>query len=145
MLSSPDNGSPVTSEAAPAAGPTAILLIAHGSRRKEANEDLARLAELVAKRRPAALVEIAYLELTTPTIIESGRACVARGARRVLMSPFFLSAGAHATSDLQEFRDQLSAEHPAVQFLLCPPLGLHPLLVDVVLDRIAEGERRENG
>lgn len=144
MVPSSNSGSAGTSEAGGASEPTAILLIAHGSRRKEANDDLVRLADLVKERRPSALVEIAYLELTTPTILEGGRACVARGARRVLMSPFFLSAGAHATSDLQDFRDQLSAEHPAVEFLLCPPLGLHPLLVDVVLDRIAEGERGGN-
>ncbi len=31
---------------------------------------------------------LAYLELTPPTIAEGGRACVQRGATRVLMMPY---------------------------------------------------------
>lgn len=117
---------------------TAALLIAHGSRRREANDDLLRLAALVRSRGEHDLVEIAYLELVPPTIDEGGRACVAGGAERVLLLPFFLSAGAHVTDDLARHRDELAAEFPAVEFRLCPPLGLHPLLVEVVLARLGE-------
>lgn len=118
---------------------TAVLLIAHGSRRDEANRDLARLAELVRARGEYAVVEIAYLELAQPTIVEAARRCVERGARTVLMLPYFLSAGSHVTEDLERFRRECGAEHAGVDFRLCPPLGLHPLLVDVVFARLAEG------
>jgi sirohydrochlorin ferrochelatase len=119
---------------------TAVLLIAHGSRRTEANDDLRHLAELLLARGPYRLVEISYLELAAPSIAEGGRACAARGAKRVLMLPYFLSAGRHVTSDLEQHRIDLAREFPAVEFQLCAPLGLHPKIVDVVVDRLREGD-----
>ena len=118
---------------------TAVLLIAHGSRRDEANRDLARLAEQVQARGEYAIVEIAYLELAEPTIPQAAQRCVRRGARTVLMLPYFLSAGSHVTNDLERFRRECEAEYAGVTFRLCPPLGLHPLLIDVVVARLAEG------
>lgn len=117
---------------------TAVLLIAHGSRRASANEDLFRLAELVRQRGAAAVVECAFLELAEPTIEQGAAACVGRGAQRVLLVPYFLSAGQHVTGDLQRFREELSRTHPGVEFVVCPPLGLHPALLEAVLDRIRE-------
>jgi sirohydrochlorin ferrochelatase len=117
-----------------------VLLIAHGSRRQEANDDLVRLAEIVRQRRPGTLVEASYLEIAVPSIPEGARNCLEQGAQSVLMLPYFLSAGAHVVSDLQRFRDELAAEFPDVTFVLCPPLGLHPLMADIVLERLQAGE-----
>jgi sirohydrochlorin ferrochelatase len=118
----------------------AVLLIAHGSRRAEANADLQQLAQLVASQGGYAIVEIAYLELSPPTIADGGRACVQRGASRVLMMPYFLSAGVHVVQDLEEARQELSSEFPHVQFELCPHLGLHPLMTQIVLSRLQEAQ-----
>ena len=121
-------------------GSVGVLLIAHGSRRAEANEDLVRLAEAVRRLEIYPVVEIAYLELAEPTIAQGGRRCVEGGAKRVLMLPYFLSAGAHVVEDLERHRAELAAGFPRVEFRLCPPLGLHPLLVQVVLARLQEGD-----
>ena len=116
---------------------TAVLLIAHGSRRQEANDDLARLAEMIRSKGLYPIVEIAYLDIAEPTIGSAAAACVASGARRVKMLPYFLSAGAHVVDDLERHRCDLSAQYPQTVFELCPPLGLHPLMIDIVLDRLA--------
>ena len=117
---------------------TAVLLMAHGSRRESANADLVRLAEIVRSKNVYRIVEIGYLELAEPTIPQGARTCLDQGARVVLMLPFFLSAGAHVAGDLERYRSELSEEFPHVSFRLCPPLGLHPLIVDVVFDRLRE-------
>jgi sirohydrochlorin ferrochelatase len=117
---------------------SAILLIAHGSRREEANADLAEAARRIAARRPDDVVEIAYLELAQPDIPQGARRCVERGAQEVRLLPYFLSAGAHVQEDLQAFRDQFAREYPGVRFVCCPPLGLHPRLIDVLLERLNE-------
>ncbi len=122
----------------------AVLLIAHGSRRPEANADLQQLAEQVRTTGGYAIVEVSYLELTTPTIDEGGRECVRQGATRVLMLPYFLSAGVHVVQDLEAARQALAAEFPHVQFRLCPPLGLHPLMTQIVLSRLQEGRKAES-
>lgn len=117
---------------------SAILLIAHGSRRAEANADLVEIARLVAGRRPDAIVELAYLELAQPDIPEGARRCVERGAEEVRLLPYFLSAGAHVQEDLRAFRDRFTGEYPGVRFVCCPPLGLDPRLIDVLLERLEE-------
>lgn len=123
-----------------AADSTAVLLIAHGSRRAAANADLLQLATDIARQGAYPIVETAFLELAEPDIPAGGRRCIARGARRVLMLPYFLSAGVHVSSDLEEHRQTLVAEFPAAQFILCPHLGLHPLMTRIVLDRLQEGQ-----
>ena len=117
---------------------SAILLIAHGSRRAAANADLVQLAETIRVRRPAEIVEIAYLELAEPTIPQGAARCIERGATHVRMSPFFLSAGTHIAEDLTGFQTEFIAQYPDVTFQLCPPLGLHPLLVEAMLERMEE-------
>ncbi len=117
---------------------TAILLIAHGSRLIAANADLFQLADLLRARFPGQTVEVAFLELAEPTIPQAAKRCVADGAKKVLMLPYFLSAGTHVTDDLQRFQAQFAQDWPTVRFELCPPLGLHPLMVDIVCDRLAQ-------
>ena len=120
---------------------TAVLLIAHGSRRPEANQDLVQLAKMIGSQGRYDLIEVSYLELASPTILEGGRRCVEQGAKRVLMFPYFLSAGVHVVTDLNEIRDQLAAEFPDVKFILCHHLGLHPLMTELVMLRLSEADR----
>jgi sirohydrochlorin ferrochelatase len=122
---------------------TAVLLIAHGSRRAEANADLAELAERVRDRGLYSIVEIAYLELAEPTIPQGIARCLEHRPKRVLMLPYFLSAGSHVVDDLERFRQEAVAANPEIQFQLCPPLGLHDLMVDLVMHRLTEGESAE--
>jgi sirohydrochlorin ferrochelatase len=114
---------------------TALLLIAHGSRQPEANDDLRHVARRL-EARGHAVVEPSFLELAEPGIDEGGARCVARGAERVVLLPYFLSAGVHVRRDLAAARDRLAARFPAVRFRLAEPLGRHPLLLDVVEDRV---------
>ena len=124
----------------PAAPSTAVLLIAHGSRRPEANADLEHLAAALRARGRYTLVETAYLELAQPDVAAGGAACVAGGAGRVILVPYFLSAGVHVREDLEAARQALARRFPAAEFRLAEPLGRHPLLVEVVAARAGEAE-----
>ena len=123
---------------------TAVLLIAHGSRHAPANEDLLRVAARVAGMGEYRVVEPAFLELAEPDIASGGDRCVARGADRVLMIPYFLAAGVHLIRDLTAAREALAQRHPKVDFRLGPPLGPDPLLERLVAERVRQldsGER----
>jgi sirohydrochlorin ferrochelatase len=119
---------------------TAVLLIAHGSRHEPANADLRNMAADLSAYGEYPIVEPAFLELAEPDIPAGGSACVARGAKRVLMVPYFLSAGVHLIRDLTAARDALIGRHPGVEFVLGPPLGPHPLLQTLVMERVRELE-----
>lgn len=114
---------------------TALLLIAHGSRRLTANEDLVYLAEEIRGRSMYAHVQPAYLELSEPSIEGGGAACVKAGVERVVLLPYFLSAGVHVQDDLTAARDRLAEQFAGVDFILAEPLGRHPLLTEIILER----------
>src|SRR5262245_6471537 len=120
---------------------TAVLLIAHGSRHAAANDDLRDLAQRLEGTDQYPIVESCFLELAEPDIPAGGAGCIARGATRVLMVPYFLSAGVHLRRDLTAAQEELSARFPRVEFLLGPPLGPHPLLDSLVEARIRELDR----
>jgi sirohydrochlorin ferrochelatase len=117
-------------------------LIAHGSREENANADLYYLVEQLRKLTPYAIVEAAFLELVQPDIDQGAEQCVARGAERVVLIPYFLSAGIHVTRDLTQACRRLSARYPQVAFRLAEPLGRHPLLLQVVLERAHQAEKQ---
>ncbi|NOX55878.1 MAG: cobalamin biosynthesis protein CbiX [Planctomycetes bacterium] len=117
---------------------TAVLLIAHGSRSPSANEEFAELARQVQARIPFQRVEIAFLEVVRPTVEEAAERCVQAGATRVLLLPYFLFSGTHGLNDVERLWGELQRRHPNVAFSICRPLGVHPSLVDVVLDRVFE-------
>jgi sirohydrochlorin ferrochelatase len=123
---------------APNSDRTAVLLIAHGSREPSANDDLLGLAGRLAALGTYPIVEACFLELTEPDIPTGGERCVARGATRVLLVPYFLSAGVHLRRDLTAARDELTRRHPQVEFRLGAALGPHSLLDQLVEARIRE-------
>jgi sirohydrochlorin ferrochelatase len=125
--------------------PTAVLLIAHGSRQAGANEDLLALAARFAARGDYPIVEACFLELADPDIAAGAARCIERGAGRVLLVPYFLSAGVHIERDLAAARDSLRSQYPNVEVRLGPALGPHPLLDALVAQRIRETDAGGRG
>jgi sirohydrochlorin ferrochelatase len=118
---------------------TALLLIAHGSRQPEANDDLYHVAT-VLRSRGQVVVE-SFLELAEPDIDGGAGRCVEAGARRVVLVPYFLSAGVHVRRDLAAARERLAGRYTQIEFVLAEPLGRHPLLTEIVAQRAEEAGR----
>lgn len=117
---------------------TALVLMAHGSRHGPANEDLIALADEIRKLGRYSMVVASFLELAEPDIRSACVGCIERGATRVVMLPYFLSAGVHMQRDLTGIRDELQKAYPAVPFQLAETMGRHPLLMEIVLQKAAE-------
>ncbi len=116
----------------------ALLLIAHGSRNAEANDDLHFIAAEIERGKVYSIAEPAFLELAEPTIDVAARRCVERGAGTIVLIPYFLSAGVHVRRDLQAWREKLAREFLDVRVLLAEPIGRHPLMEAIVLERAGE-------
>ena len=117
----------------------ALLLIDPGSRREAANRMLEEVAELVRARRPGLIVRAAHMELAPPNVATGFSACVEAGATEVVAMPYFLFRGRHAAEDVPRLVEEAAAQHPGVLWRVADPLGLHPLLAEVVLERAALG------
>jgi sirohydrochlorin ferrochelatase len=114
---------------------TALLLIAHGSQNAEANAELRSLAIELRHTGAYRVVEPAFLELAEPGIDVGAKRCVDSGARRVILLPYFLSAGIHVRRDLTAARERLAERYGEIEFRLAAPLGPHPLLAEIVRQR----------
>ncbi|MED6207261.1 hypothetical protein PIB30_034165 [Stylosanthes scabra] len=114
----------------------AVIIVDHGSRRKESNLLLNEFVEMFKHKTGYEIVEPAHMELAEPSIRDAFQSCVKQGAQRVVISPFFLSPGRHWNQDIPSLSAEAAKEHPGVSYIVTAPLGLHELLVDVVNDRI---------
>ncbi|KAK2423408.1 sirohydrochlorin ferrochelatase, chloroplastic [Trifolium repens] len=113
-----------------------VIIVDHGSRRKESNLMLNEFVEMFRQKTGYQIVEPAHMELAEPSIGDAFQSCVQQGARRVIISPFFLSPGRHWSQDIPSLSAKAAKQHPGVSYIVTAPLGLHELLVDVVNDRI---------
>ena len=118
---------------------TAILLMAHGSRIPEANDAVHEIAALVKKMTGFEIVEVSFREQHLPNIQQGIDACVAQGAERILLMPYFLYMGAHVQEDLPEELAEAHKRYPNVEMAMGKHLGAHKKLADIVVERIAEG------
>ncbi len=117
---------------------SAVVLLGHGSRRAEANRGLEQVARAVGSLLDGEVVEIAYLQLARPGLAEAVERCVAAGARRVAVVPFFLFTGAHVLDDIPAEVERLRALHPGVVISVGRVLGDHPKLAQAAADRARE-------
>ena len=94
----------------------ALLIVAHGSRRAESNEEIKALTEQVASRANEHfdLVDCAFLELADPLIPDGVNSMVERGAKSIVIVPYFLAKGAHVRDDIPEAVALAKAAHPSV-------------------------------
>jgi sirohydrochlorin ferrochelatase len=118
---------------------TAILLMAHGSRIPEANDAVHAIAEMVKEISGQGIVEVSFREQHLPNIQQGIDACVARGADRILLVPYFLFVGAHVREDLPEEMAEARKRHPGVEFAMAGHLGVHRKLAEIVVERIGTG------
>ncbi|KAL0450689.1 UNVERIFIED_CONTAM: Sirohydrochlorin ferrochelatase, chloroplastic [Sesamum latifolium] len=103
-------------------GGDAVIIVDHGSRRKESNLMLNEFVVMFREKTKYPIVEPAHMELAEPSIKDAFNSCVQQGAQRVI--------------DIPSLTAEAAKDHPGVSYVITAPLGLHELLVDVVNDRI---------
>lgn len=129
--------------------PLGLVIVDHGSTRGESNRVLEEFAALFAATKPYAIVEPAHMEIQAPLIADAFKKCVARGATKVVVVPYFLAPGKHWHKDIPALAAAASKECGGVPFLVSAPIGLHPLMADLIEDRVehclkhAGGEEEE--
>ena len=117
----------------------AIIIVDHGSTREAANRMLDDMATLL-RQRTADPIYPAHMELAEPTIGQAFDAATAEGADFVFVFPYFLSPGRHSREDIPRMCTQAAARHPGVNWHCSGPIGLDPLMAELILRRVGECE-----
>ncbi len=116
--------------------PLGVILVDHGSRRDESN---AMLLEVVSEFQAAtgfAIVEPAHMELAEPSIDTAFSRCIERGATKIVVFPYFLLPGRHWNEDIPRLAAAAARQHAGVRYLVTAPFGLHPLMSEIMRQRI---------
>jgi sirohydrochlorin ferrochelatase len=121
-----------------------VIIVDHGSRRDESNRMLEEVATLFARRFQARyeIVEPAHMEISEPSIGTAYGKCVARGATRVVVCPFFLGPGKHWTSDIPRLTAEAAEQHPGTRYHVTMPLGVDDLILDLLDKRVRSCDDR---
>ncbi|MGH7322090.1 MAG: sirohydrochlorin chelatase [Candidatus Rokuibacteriota bacterium] len=117
-----------------------ILLVGHGSREQPGNDEFLAFCEAARPHLGPERIETCFIELAEPLVPESLDRCVALGARRVIVLPVILLAAGHVKVELPHELDEAKARHPGVEFLYGRHIGLDPLVIEVMAQRLAEVE-----
>ena len=91
------------------AAPLGVVVVDHGSRKAESNNVLLAVVESFRQQSGLAIVEPAHMELAEPTIASAFAACVAQGARTVVVFPYFLAPGRHWGEDIPRLAAEAAA------------------------------------
>lgn len=114
----------------------ALLVVDHGSTYPGSDRSVLDLTELLRRMAPeGTAVEYAHMEFAEPTVAQGFARCVEAGAEEIVVQPLMLAHGRHATVDIPNLAAAAAAEFPAVRYRVALPLGPHPKIVEIVLER----------
>ena len=116
----------------------ALLIVAHGSRRKDSNDEVRRLANRIRENSGPAFdfVLCAFLEISSPQVDSAITDLIIDGATEITVFPHFLSAGTHVANDIPRIIGEERANHPAVHFDILPHLGALQGIRSLILSHI---------
>ncbi len=104
-----------------------VAVVAIGSSRAAANARTAQVASMLAAGTRWAGATIAFATRPEPSVEQAVRQLRLRGARRVVLAPWFLAPGL--------ITDRVSTYAAAHGIPMAKPLGAHPLVAETLLDR----------
>lgn len=117
---------------------TAILLVGHGSRNREGNQEILHFAAQWRDRHPGWRIETCFIE-HAEVLLDAGLDRAAHGARRVVTIPFILNAAGHVKMELPAAIERARQRHPGVAFACARHLGMGREIFSVLkgqLDRL---------
>jgi sirohydrochlorin cobaltochelatase len=112
---------------------SALVLFAHGSRDPDWARPFRTIQQKVSERSAELTVEVAFLELMSPSLIEAVDRLTVAGHDRVTIAPLFMAQGAHLKRDLATLMTKLEQRHRTIDLRLLPAAGE----VEGVLEAIA--------
>ena len=112
-----------------------LIILAHGSRRKESNLEIESLVKKIPlfKVKKFEVVMPAFLEFEKPSIIDAIDKCVRIGATKVTLLPYFLSAGVHITKDIPTEVEKSLQQNPNLKIKITDYFGSRDEIAEILV------------
>lgn len=119
---------------------TAVVVVGRGSSDPDANGDFCKVGRLIGEGRPYSWVVPSFIGIARPRFAEALEFVARARPERLLVIPYLLFAGrllAQLGDQVAEFRSR----YPWIKATVAPHLGVHPRLLDVLDERLAEAHQ----
>jgi sirohydrochlorin ferrochelatase len=112
----------------------ATVLFSHGSLLCGAGEALRAHAERLRAQGVTPLVAVGYLNYSEPSFLDAVAECVAAGATRIFVTPYFLIPGYFVKVDLPKAVAAAQERFPIVEFVVAEAIGFDDRLADALIE-----------
>jgi sirohydrochlorin cobaltochelatase len=116
---------------------SALLIVGHGTRDEAGAAEFRRFVRRVGARCGADAVAGGFIELSAPPLKDAVEGLVAAGHRDLAAVPLILLAAGHAKGDIPAALARERDRHPGLRTRYGRPLGVHPVLLDLLRERLA--------
>jgi len=116
---------------------TGMIVLGHGSRRREVGAAFVAMVGRVAERMPFVRVLPAFFSLGEPTLADQVGVLADAGCSHIVIMQYFLYNGVHIEQDIPAMVEELQRKYPGVEFELQPTLQ-----DDLAMERLIEARLR---
>lgn len=104
----------------------ALIVLAHGSRNKSSQQEILDLAASLENESNGRFdfVRAAFIQFCPPPFMEVLSELAQEGVDKVVVIPFFISAGNHVTQDIPELLKGAKEKYPRMDFSVTPHCGM---------------------
>jgi sirohydrochlorin cobaltochelatase len=116
----------------------ALLIVGHGTRDTTGAEEFRRFVARVGGRLAPRGIAAAggFIELSPPPLAEAVAGLVEAGHTRLAAVPLMLVPAGHAKGDIPAALRREQERHPGMRYSYGRPLGPHPVLLDLLAERL---------
>ncbi len=112
----------------------ALVLIAHGSKKKQSNDEFRELVGLIREQNSDKYEKIiaSFLEMESPSITNVVKELSSKKVSSITFYPFFLNSGKHVIVDIPDIVEELKKEYPNIEFKILPHFGQSSKIVSII-------------
>jgi sirohydrochlorin cobaltochelatase len=118
-----------------------LLLIGHGSRDTEGNEAFLEMVRQLREKNPLQRIDAAFVELADPDIKTALDRYADPAPKTVWIMPVLFFAAGHSKIEIPQIVNEARRRLPHITFHYGAPLGIHPVLLDIVHERVTVAEK----
>lgn len=118
------------------------MIVDRGSREPDVSEELEQICSLVKRVTSYDYVGYCFLEVLPPFIAEGISLCMASGAGIITVMPYFLYPGMKLKDTVRQSAKM--ARDKKLKLVITKPLSYHPMMGQLVVDRIKRLKRNNS-
>ena len=91
-----------------------------------------RIREPLCLQPAPCRLQLAYMDLAPPSLMDVVEATVQHGVTRIRVFPLFLAVEGHVTNDIFPLVEDVRMAFPKVEIEMLPPLGQQPMFREML-------------